>query len=106
MKQKGNKSAKLVLSSIVGIMNNEYSAIYDPHNYNEVIKYGYQIINEDINQITTNGNEVVFSNTDSVGFVYNDDNDGMDSSLNNLINALNDKRMFIKYKIEHIFKIV
>lgn len=99
MKQKGNKSAKLVLSSIVGIMNNEYSAIYDPHSYNEVIKYGYQIINEDINQIESNNNEVVFSNTDSIGFVYDDNH-------SELITSLNDKRVFIKYKIEHIFKIV
>lgn len=79
-------------------MNNEHSVLYNPHIYNEIIKLGRDLINKDIEIIGEQN--VVFSNTDSIGFISDT------ICIESLIEDLNSRYTFLKYKIENQFSSV
>lgn len=73
--------------------------MYNPSAYSEIINIGRQTIQHDLNNELKHTKHV-FSNTDSVGF--GTDQQSLDTqAITDLVNELNQKRVFLKYNIEH-----
>lgn len=97
----GNTAAKQIVNTIIGCMNNQYSGVYNPDAYAEIVSIGRQTIMNDLDNELKSVKHI-FSNTDSIGFTGQDHIE----ELQALIAELNQKRVFLKYSIENQFKVV
>ena len=94
-----NPYAKKLVNRIIGCLNNEHSAIYNPDAYEQIVRTGSEIISQDMQKIR----DCVFSNTDSIGFCTSQ---AADSSLiNTILNDLN-IRNHLRYELEYDFSVV
>lgn len=84
---------------MIGCMKNEHSALYEPYIHDQIIRTASEIIKQDIKIIGESN--VMFSNTDSIGFTVES---GLE--IDDLLDTLNDRWTYIKYKIENHFSCV